>query len=1030
MRVFLLFLILFLKNVILNAQYCPTAGAPFTSGIPIFTTEDEIGLFQIVGTTLNQSSDCSGTSLGNSILNRYSDYTSIPHIVNFGTHNVNLLRINDCNGAHTSTAGAVVFIDFNQNFVFDADERVLTFPNTIDQGNLVSGVITIPNSAKVGATRLRVMLGENMNGVTQNPCTNFTWGETEDYTIFIGQKVFDYSITGIAAPDTFGFCGQNPQKFSINVRNVGNQDMQGGTVTVKLKGNALGTVTRTKTFQNALVKDQTITVDLDNPFSFPAEEFVDVEAVIRNVIDTFFINDTFRERIYVYKNPKVTLKYDSFCVGEATKVWIVNDNKVIRGNDTILLPLTRILWENLSEKDTIQMTVSQPTFANVNVSRGPCSTTARIQLVPDSLPKFIMPRDTALCQGQDVILAPVIPSLGLYDFSWDFPETLVDVYKNKVSGASSSEYKFTLTDTTTGCKTTKTTKVKKVTVPGYAVINDTVCANVSAKIGFELVQGITYEWKSLNVNKNEVTIPTSEAMEGISSYFADVKYQGCRKLDSAFVMVRKLPKGQIVANPSSVCEGFNSSVSINRNNINDTFKWYDFNSSQYTISASPSKSTTYKADLIDAFGCVNTIETTLIVNPTPDLKVYSNRYNDILCMGDDAILYANGAKTVKWLDLLGPQAMDTVRYISDTIKSSKLFVLEAISDKGCKDTFQYRLNVKPSNFDALVSVLPTPKVCKGDNIQFDASIKGATSNAGYSFNWGGLDDNGSALSKNTPAIKSTRYNVTITNSDNCQKVFNADVEVIEPPVVTAQGAVVCEGSQANVSVSGSTNQYAYQWSNSGGNSNKASFRPSGNTIYTVTVSDLLSSSANCATVVNVPVTVVPTKGIAQIRSIQKSEYICPTVPITLTAVPVGGIFEGFGVEGNKLAIETFETGSYSVKYTFIEPINGCKQEDIKTFSVQKCTSGIDDVNLTENNLVIYPNPFSDLFQVKWEAQKRQNVEIRLVDLLGKVVLQESRILNPGAHILDFYPSNIAAGSYIFEFNVDGAYTHQVKILKK
>jgi hypothetical protein len=399
-------------------------------------------------------------------------------------------------------------------------------------------------------------------------------------------------------------------------------------------------------------------------------------------------------------------------------------------------------------------------------------------------------------------------------------------------------------------------------------------------------------------------------------------------------------------------------------------------------------------------------------------------------MGDDAILYANGAKTVRWFDLTGPESMDTVRYISDTIKSSKLFVLEAISDKGCKDTFQYRLNLKPSNFDASVSILPTPKVCKGENVQFDAVIKGATSNAGYTFNWGGLDDNGSALSKNTPAIKSTKYTVTITNSDNCQKVFNADVEVIEPPLVTAQGAIVCEGSQANVSVSGSTNQYTYQWSNSGGNSNKASFRPAGNTTYTVTVSDLLSSSANCATVVNVPVTVVPTSGVAEIRSIQKTEYICPTVPITLVAVPVGGIFEGFGVEGNKLAIETFANGTYSVKYTFIEPINGCKQEDIKSFSVIKCTSGIDDIQQNKNSLVVYPNPFTDLFQVKWEALKRQNVSMRLVDLLGKVVLQETKVLNPGTHILDFNPTNIASGSYIFEFTVDGAYTHQVKIMKK
>jgi hypothetical protein len=991
------------------------------------TADEKIGRVQIIGTNLNNSSTL--------CVPRENFTNIITQLVPGQTYTM-IINGYDCDGgAFAFSAGISVFIDLNNDKIFQTSERVVAlapqpFPNL--PGTDFTTTFTLPTAGVAfgESTLMRVSAFENVPGATHTGCNSpANWGQVEDYTIFLGQKTFDYTITGIAAPDTFGFCGQNPQNFSINVRNIGNQDMQGGTVTVKLKGNALGTVTRTKTFQNALVKDQTITVDFDNPFSFPAEEFVDVEAVIRNPMDTFFINDTFKERIYVYKNPVVTLKYDSFCVGETTKVWLVNDNKVIRGKDTILLPLTRVLWENQSEKDTILMTASQPIFANVIVSRGPCSTTARVQLVPDSLPKFEMPRDTALCQGQDVILAPVIPSLSLYDFSWNFPETLVDIYKNNVNGSTSSEYKFTLSDKNTGCKTTKTTKVKQVTVPPYSVMNDTVCANNTANIGFELVQGISYEWKTLNIKKNDVAIPTNVSMQGINSFIADIKYQGCRKFDTAYVFVRGLPSGFIKADPDNICLGKNSTITLNVSS-GDTFKWYDNNSNQKVISASPNKTTSYKADFINSFGCVKTFETLLTINPTPDLKVYSNRYNDIICKGDFAILYANGADTVRWLDLTGKEAFDSVRYIPDTVSTSLLFSIEGTSNKNCKDTFQYRLNLKPSNFDASVSIIPTPKVCKGDNIQFDALIKGATSNAGYTFNWGGLDNNGSALSKNTPAIKSTKYAVTITNSDNCQKVFHADVEVIEPPIITAQGTVVCEGSQANVFVSGSTNQYAYQWSNSGGNSNKASFRPTQNTVYTVTVSDLLSNSPNCATVVNVPVTVVPTDGIAEIRSIQKTEYICPTVPITLVGVPVGGIFEGFGVEGNKLAIETFENGTYSVKYTFIEPINGCKQEDIKTFSVQKCKSGIDDINQVKNHLAVYPNPFNDMFQVKWEALKKQNVVMRLVDLLGKVVLQESKILNPGIHILDFYPTNIASGSYIFEFDVDGSYTHQVKILKK
>jgi hypothetical protein len=1011
MRKVLSIIILLFVALQIQAQYCTPV---YTTGCAAFS--EDINSFTFNGATTLSHPNTGCTSLNG---NSYNNYTNaFPPIL--------VLKGAVYTGTITSTTSVFtenfrIWIDFNNDNTFTADESIAF--GAIAPGTVHNFTTTaMPQYTGTGISRMRVRLIFGGTPATINPCNSITWGEVHDYAVMLEPPKFDYTISGIAAPDTFGFCGQNPQNFSINVRNVGNQDMQGGTVSVKLTGAALGTVTRSKTFQNALVKDQTITVELDNPFSFPEEEFVDVEAVIRNPIDTFFKNDTFRERIYVYKNPSVTLNYNRFCVGDTTKVWLTNNNPS--------LPLTRVLWENQSEKDTIFMTASQPIFANVSVSRGPCSKSERVQLVPDSLPKFIMPRDTALCQGQDVTLAPVIPSLGLYDFSWDFPETLVDIYKNKVSGASSSEYKFTLTDTTTKCKTTKTTKVRQVTVPNYAVFNDSVCAKNTANIGIELVQGISYEWKNLNSSKNTVTIPTTETMIGKNAFAVDIRYQGCRKSDTANVTVLELPKGSLSLTKNSICEGQNTTLTAVLTNDSNDIKWYDFNSTQKSISVEPLKTTTYKADIIDKFGCINTIETQLIINPKPVLRVYSNRFNDIICKGDDAIIYANGADSVNWFDLSGPAASDTVRYISDTIQSSKLFIIEGFSKAGCKDTFQYRLNLKPSNFDASVAALPASKVCKGENIQFDALINGQTSNAGYTFNWGGLDNNGASLSKNTPAIKSTKYAVTITNSDNCQKVFNADIEVIEPPIVTAQGAVVCEGSQANVSVSGSTNDYAYQWSNSGGNSNRASFRPSGNTTYTVTVSDLLSNSPNCATVVNVPVTVVPTSGVAEIRSIQKTEYICPTVPITLVAVPVGGIFEGFGVEGNKLAIETFETGSYSVKYTFIEPINGCKQEDIKSFSVEKCKSGIDDINQVKNHLAVYPNPFSDVFQVKWEAIKKQNVTMRLLDLLGKVVLQESKVLNPGMHILDFNPTNIASGSYIFEFTVDEAFTHQVKIIKK
>jgi hypothetical protein len=36
------------------------------------------------------------------------------------------------------------------------------------------------------------------------------------------------------------------------------------------------------------------------------------------------------------------------------------------------------------------------------------------------------------------------------------------------------------------------------------------------------------------------------------------------------------------------------------------------------------------------------------VYPTPDMKVYSNKSKDNVCLGDSATIYVNGGKTYSW----------------------------------------------------------------------------------------------------------------------------------------------------------------------------------------------------------------------------------------------------------------------------------------------------------------------------------------------------------------------------------------------
>jgi hypothetical protein len=113
-------------------------------------------------------------------------------------------------GDYSSYLTYAVWIDFNQDGVFDnVTERVFQSPNPYNYG-YVTGSITIPCDALTGQTRMRVRGGDywwNYNFIT-NSCSDVGYGETEDYnvTILPNPVRYDYSTamqqTGIAAPGT------------------------------------------------------------------------------------------------------------------------------------------------------------------------------------------------------------------------------------------------------------------------------------------------------------------------------------------------------------------------------------------------------------------------------------------------------------------------------------------------------------------------------------------------------------------------------------------------------------------------------------------------------------------------------------------------------------------------------------------------------------------------------------------------------------------------------------------------------------
>ena len=166
----------------------PAAPISYCTSLGSSTADEKIGKV-VFGTINNTTTGTAG----------YEDFTAIATTVTSGSaYTITVTP------AWTSTAypeGYAVFIDYNQNGVFtDAGETV--WSNAASTTTPVSGSITIPATATLGNTRMRVSM--KYNGVPTS-CETFSFGQVEDYTLTIQAAAAD--TTAPTAPTSLTASG-------------------------------------------------------------------------------------------------------------------------------------------------------------------------------------------------------------------------------------------------------------------------------------------------------------------------------------------------------------------------------------------------------------------------------------------------------------------------------------------------------------------------------------------------------------------------------------------------------------------------------------------------------------------------------------------------------------------------------------------------------------------------------------------------------------------------------------------------------
>jgi len=90
-----------------------------------------------------------------------------------------------------------------------------------------------------------------------------------------------------------------------------------------------------------------------------------------------------------------------------------------------------------------------------------------------------------------------------------------------------------------------------------------------------------------------------------------------------------------------------------------------------------------------------------------------------------------------------------------------------------------------------------------------------------------------------------------------------------------------------------------------------------------------------------------------------------------------------------------------------------------------CFSQLSQQNVNEYgvslNMGVYPNPFSDQFTVKFNADQKENISLQITDMLGRIISTKQWSVDIGSNNIDINLDDQPAGLYMLKLSTDKGY---------
>jgi len=949
--------------------------------------------------SMNNSSSCTLIAGGaGSLLNRYGNYAGIvtgPSATMGSSVSFSLTQTS-CGGAYPNFFQ--IYVDWNQDGDWlDAGEQVYSQTASVSGNQTVTGSFTVPTTAVVGTTRMRVVNAEATASTTNYAHTVYGYGESEDYC-------FTVSIPGCSAL-AYGASGASTA-FDDEIFNVTLGTLNNSSTCTTLAGGASSILKRYSNY-SGVIMPPSITQGVSNPLSVTVGQ-CDGFAYSGNV--TVYI-DYNQNGLFTDAGEMVYLSpYTSFAVG----------GTAVTGS--IIVPTTALT--GTTRMRVIANEASSATGPTAAYSYGETEDYC-VTILPSPGCSGTPNAGTAVissgtgCAGGVVNLSATGLSIGTgLGSQWQSATVATGPWAD-ITGATATTYSFTSTvgstfyrivsTCTTSALSNTSTSVSFVgincistNVP--ALTSNTVNCGTSTKLyddgGATGQYGNSWNGFTVLNNSGAGVINISGSFTYIETNWDYLKiYAGAgtggtllytyTNSGGGTITPFSSTPGQIItvqftSDGSGVGDGFDMNV-IYTNYVNPTptvsiagtpvicagattsltasgattYTWTGLGSTN-PLSVTPSAATIYS---VTGSACgVNSapVTYTVAVSASPSITVNSGA----ICSGGSFTMTPSGGTTYTYTG--GSAVVSPITNTSYTVTSANA--------TGCI-----------GSAISTVTITAGPSITVNSGAICSGSSFTMTPSGGTTYTYTG----GSAVVSPTT---NTTYTVTSANVAGCIGSAASTVTVNARPIVSLlAGGAICPGGTYTMVASGATT-YTYS-------SGSAVVSPTATSTYSVTGTNAFGCvSSNTAT------TTVTVNTSPSVSALSSSSLICVGGSAALTASTTATSYTwNTGATTMSISVSPTVTTTYTVNVT---GSTSCSSSAVVTVNVSTCT-GIDE--LVANAVTVYPNPNNGIINITLSTGLSKNSTLEIYDAIGKLIITET--LSSESNTLNI--SNLSNGIYSF-----------------